>query len=60
MTQLPEEFCSQTRLVMGEERFLQYLESFRQDTPVSIRLNPMRTENLTVADGEPVPCPRGP
>ena len=55
MTQLPEEFCSQTRLVMGEERFLQYLESFRQDTPVSIRLNPMRTENLTVADGEPVP-----
>lgn len=57
MTQLPEEFCSQTRQLMGEERFQRYLESFRQDVPVSIRLNPRKVEGgrWKVEGGEPVP-----
>ena len=27
---------------MGEERFERYLHSFEEETPVSIRLNPMK------------------
>ena len=45
VTQLPEEFCLQTRQLMGEERFQRYLESFRQQVPVSIRLNPRKMES---------------
>ena len=57
MPQLPEEFCQQTRLVMGEERFQRYLESFQQEVPVSIRLNPkkMADGKWNVAEAEPVP-----
>ena len=59
-TQLPEEFCLQTRQLMGEERFQKFLESFEEETPVSIRLNPMKTKGFAVADGEPVPwCSEG-
>lgn len=57
--QLPNEFMESTRAVMGDERFEQYLEAFRQEAPVSIRLNPMKTKGLTVVDGEPVPWCRG-
>ena len=52
---------------MGEERFGRYLHAFEEETPVSIRLNPLKTAAradgqgcLTVVDGEPVPwCEQG-
>ncbi len=42
---------------MGAERFERYLQSFEQEPPVSIRLNPKKTEHGTwrVEGGEPVP-----
>ena len=61
-TQLPEEFCLQTRQLMGEERFQRYLESFQQQVPVSIRLNPRKVGDgrWKVEGGEPVPwCDEG-
>ena len=59
--QLPEDFIRYTREVMGEERFQRYLESFNEETPVSIRLNPRKTQEWTVTDGaQPVPwCREG-
>ena len=57
---LPEEFIRSTRLTMGEERFQRFLKSFDDEVPVSIRLNPMKTEGLTVVGGERVPwCTEG-
>ena len=53
MTELPIEFKEYTRQLMGDERFEQYLHSFEEEAPVSIRLNPQR--NLSVVDGESVP-----
>ena len=44
---------------MGAERFERYLQSFEEEPPVSIRLNPKKTEGLSVADGEQVPWCRG-
>jgi 16S rRNA C967 or C1407 C5-methylase (RsmB/RsmF family) len=45
-----------TRAVMGDERFEQYLEAFRQEAPVSIRLNPLHASRFTLhASLEPVP-----
>ena len=44
---------------MGDERFGHYLQSFEEEPPVSIRLNPLKTEGLTVAQGEPVPWCQG-
>ena len=40
MVELPEAFVSQTRQLMGEERFARYLAAFDEEPPVSIRLNP--------------------
>ena len=40
---------------MGDERFERYLQSFEEEPPVSIRLNPMKAGAMTVADGEQVP-----
>ncbi len=59
--QLPEDFVRSTRETMGEERFQRYLESFGEDVPVSIRLNPLKVDSheWTVAGGEPVPWCRG-
>jgi 16S rRNA C967 or C1407 C5-methylase (RsmB/RsmF family) len=60
--QLPDIFIRNTREIMGEQRFQQYLESFNEATPVSIRLNPLKVgvEEWTVKDGEPVPwCRNG-
>ncbi|MBE6261410.1 MAG: hypothetical protein E7107_11430 [Prevotella sp.] len=59
-TQLPAAFTETTRQLMGEERFERYLQSFEEDVPVSIRLNPMKRsevsgKRLEVRDGEPVP-----
>ena len=49
-----------TRQLMGEARFERYLQSFEEQPPVSIRLNPLKAKGLTVADGEPVPwCENG-
>ena len=61
MAQLPEEFLSYTRRLMGDERFERYLHSFEEQPPVSIRLNPKKVgassagpATLSV-DGERVP-----
>ena len=39
MTNLPEDFIRETKQVMGEARFNRYLEAFKEEAPVSIRLN---------------------
>ena len=49
---LPEEFLRYTREVMGEERFQQYLKSFDEEVPVSIRLNPKKVSHCQY---EPIP-----
>ena len=60
MANLPEEFVRETRQLMGEERFGCYLQAFEEEPPVSIRLNPRKTEGLTVGKGERVPwCEQG-
>ncbi len=59
MTALPEAFTDYTRQLMGEERFERYLQSFEEPTPVSIRLNPMKSADLEPVDGEPVAWCRG-
>ena len=62
MIQLPAAFTEKTRQLMGEERFERYLQSFEEDAPVSIRLNPMKASpnpskgrGVQVLDGERVP-----
>ena len=55
MSQLPAIFIEQTRRLMGDERFERYLKSFEEEAPVSIRLNPRKTEKMEVIDGEQVP-----
>ena len=60
MVKLPDFFTASTRLLMGDERFERYLQSFEEPAPVSIRLNPkksleFRGESLEVVDGEQVP-----
>ena len=59
MTKLPVEFTEYTRQLMGDERFERYLQSFEEEPPVSIRLNPKKMNysqrhNLTKVreDGE--------
>jgi len=41
MIQLPEKFVSETRRVMGDERFNRFLGAFDEEAPVSIRVNPI-------------------
>ena len=55
MAELPKIFTDYTRQLMGDERFERYLQSFEEEPPVSIRLNPRKTEGMTVVEGEPVP-----
>ena len=73
MTQLPAAFTERTRQLMGEERFERYLQSFEEEPPVSIRVNPRKMNSqrhtLTsvrddgrwqIAEGTPVPwCRNG-
>ena len=62
MTQLPAAFTEKTRQLMGEERFERYLQSFEEEPPVSIRVNPrkMAEGRWQMADGTPVPwCRNG-
>jgi len=42
MAKLPVEFTEYTRQLMGDERFERYLQSFEEEPPVSIRLNPKK------------------
>ena len=53
--QLPATFSDHTRQLMGTERFERFLHSFEEEPPVSIRLNPLKTRDLQVTDGESVP-----
>lgn len=46
--QLPEEFISYTSAIFGEERWHHYLDSFNQEVPVSIRLNPFKQISPTL------------
>ncbi len=55
MIELPLAFTQYTRQLMGDERFERYLQSFEEQTPVSIRLNPSKTKGQTVVEGEQVP-----
>ena len=62
MVQLPAVFTEKTRLLMGEERFERYLQSFEEEPPVSIRVNPekMADDSWQMAVSyEPVPWCRG-
>ena len=62
MANLPAAFSEYTRQLMGEERFGRYLKSFEEETPVSIRLNPMKMADggWKMDDAEPVPwCRNG-
>ena len=56
--QLPDEFVRKTCDLMGQERFERYLQSFEEEPPVSIRLNPKKAsdDRWQMADkAEPVP-----
>ena len=55
MTQLPAIFTENTRQLMGAERFERYLQSFEEDAPVSIRLNPRKSGEWKVESGERIP-----
>lgn len=54
MVQLPPDFTRYTRQLMGDERFERYLQSFEEDAPVSIRLNPRSNGAWKVNEGKPV------
>lgn len=53
--QLPEEFLRTTEALMGRERFERYLHSFEEESPVSIRLNPMKGVKYGEWNAERVP-----
>ena len=61
MAQLPAAFTEKTRLLMGEERFERYLQSFEEEPPVSIRMNPekMADGSWQIEEATPVPWCRG-
>ena len=54
-TTLPPAFLDATRQLFGDERFQRYLQSFDEEPPVSIRLNPLKAEGMVAVDGKPVP-----
>ena len=49
---LHPEFLASTRQLFGEERFERYLQSFDEEPPVSIRLNPLKTSTAPSQGGE--------
>ena len=61
MIQLPEKFVSETRRVMGDERFNRFLGAFDEEAPVSIRVNPrIAGDGCQVMGGSQVPwCNEG-
>ncbi len=58
---LPPEFITYTSTLFGPERWKYFLQSFEQDVPVSIRLNPFKHRNETLfEEATPVPwCKQG-
>ena len=50
MIQLPEIFVSETRRVMGDERFNRFIGAFDEEAPVSIRVNPRKRSKGQVLD----------
>ena len=52
---LHSSFLDSTRQLFGDERFERYLRSFDEEAPVSIRLHPLKTKDMEVIGGEPVP-----
>ena len=57
MVSLPADFVSETRRIMGDDRFNRFLGAFDEEAPVSIRVNPA---TLSLANGERVPwCAEG-
>ena len=59
MTNLPTEFIHSTRQLMGNERFERFLHSFEEPSPVSIRLNTLKSNGLMAISGEQVPWCQG-
>ncbi len=57
MIQLPKDFIHTTKELMGEARFERYLQSFEEDVPVSIRLNPMKMQGGECQAEGAVPVP---
>ena len=52
---LPSDFISYTRELFGEAVWQQYLHSFDEPVPVSVRLNPFKPATLPFPLGDPVP-----
>ena len=59
MQKLPDAFTEYTRQLMGSECYERFLQSFEEDAPVSIRLNPTKAHGMEVVDGEQVPWCEG-
>ena len=57
MVNLPAEFITETRRIMGDERFNRFLGAFDEEAPTSIRVNPSKA---SLPDGDKVPwCTEG-
>ena len=54
MVSLPADFVSETRMIMGDDRFNRFLGAFDEEAPVSIRVNPRIVGDgcLVMGDGE--------
>ena len=48
MVSLPADFVSETRRIMGDERFNRFLGAFDEEAPTSIRVNTRIIENLDI------------
>ena len=59
MTNLPEDFIRETRLVMGEERLNRFLGAFDDEAPVSIRINPRKAASARVSGERVAWCEEG-
>ena len=53
MMNLPAEFMARTRQLMGEEACTALCEALQQESPVSIRLNPLKSSGIP-AGSKPV------
>lgn len=56
---LPPDFIEQTRLIFGDTLWADFLQAMEEESPVSIRLNPLKAKDWTVIEGEEVPWCRG-
>ena len=59
MTNFPEDFIRETRLVMGEERLNRFLGAFDDEAPVSIRTNPRKAASARVSGERVAWCEEG-